>query len=212
MKICSWDFETIKDSSRVDFLPEIKPDKRIVIPAKIEANIAKKKQEQIDKMALNPAFAIPCVFGWHDGNETHSLILEEETPAAEKDLLIKIWKELKKYEQFVTFNGMSYDVPVLLMRSMIHHVQPTVKISRKRYSNQNHCDVRMVFGDWDKFAVGKLPYFSMLLLGKSSKDELSGDQVQEYWDMDLKDDIAKYCEADCQVTFELYDLLSKYYL
>jgi len=212
LKICAFDLETIADKSKINFLPEVKPDKRIVVPAKIEADIAKKKQKQINEMALIPATAMICVFGWHDGKEPHSILLEEETPEAERDLLVNAWKELKKAEHYVTFNGIGYDVPVLLMRSLINRVKPSVKISTKKYVIANHTDIRAVLGNWDTYAKGTLDYYMNLLLGRTSKEELSGDMVQDTWDMGLGADIAKYCEADCQGSFDLYDLMVQYYL
>ena len=212
MKICTFDLETIADKSKIPFLPEVKANGTLKNQAKIDADIEKKQQEQINKMALTPATAMICVFGWHDGKESHSILLEDESPEAERDLLIKAWKELKKAEHFVTFNGIGYDVPVLLMRSLLARVKPSIKISTKKYVIANHTDVRAVLGNWDTYAKGTLDYYMKLLLGRTSKNEMSGDMVQDAWDLGLGADIAKYCEDDCQGSFDLYDLMVQFYL
>ena len=212
MKIIAWDLETIRDTSKISILQEPKPDKRMTDPVKIEKDIAKKMEEAIEIMGLNPATAMICCFGWFDGSKAGSIMLEEESPEAEKALLKKAWDVLKDANQVVTFNGFNFDVPVLLMRSILCRVKPTLTINRKRYTTLNHYDARMVLGNWDTYAKGDLNFYSNLLLGKSAKDEMSGDMVQEYWSMGLKDDIATYCESDCKTTFEIFDLISKYYL
>ena len=212
MKIITFDLETIADKSKIPFLPEVKVNGTLKNQAKIDADIEKKQQEQIDKMGLVPATAMICVFGYHDGKESHSILLEEESAEAERDLLIKAWKVLKEAEHYVSFNGISYDVPVLLMRSLLNRVKPSVKISTKKYVIANHTDVRMILGGWDQYAKGNLDFYSKLLLGRSCKDGMDGSQVQEFWDMKLGKDIAEYCESDVQVTFEIFDIMSQYYL
>jgi len=212
MKICTFDIETIADKSKIPFLPEPVADTRLKDPIKIEADIQKKQNKQIAEMGLNPATAMICVFGWHDGKETHSIVLEEESLEAEKKLLKQVWSKLKGFSHYVSFNGVNFDAPVLMMRSLISRIQPSVKISTKKYTITNHTDIRMILGNWDTYAKGTLDFYSKLLLGKTSKNEMSGDQVQEYWDIGLHADIAKYCEDDCQITFEIYDLMTQYYI
>jgi len=212
MKICTFDLETIADKSKIDLLPEVQTDSRLKDPTKIKTDIAAKRLEQVNKMGLVPATAMICVFGWHDGEKTRSIILDKETPDAEKKLLTLAWAELKKAEHFVTFNGINFDVPVLLMRSLLNRVKPSVRISTKKYVIANHTDIRMILGRWDTYAKGNLDFYSRLLLGKTSKGSFDGSQVQDVWDMNLKDNIAKYCEDDCQMTWEIFDLISQYYI
>lgn len=212
MNICVWDLETIRDKSKINILPEPKPKESIVDPKKIEADIKKKKEKMIAEMALNPATARICCFGWSNSKGPHAMMLEEDTDAAEKKLLKAIWKELGKHDHFVTFNGIGYDVPVLKMRSLLHCIVPSVNVSTKRYVIQNHTDVRMILANWDSYAKGGLDFYCKLLLGKGAKEEWSGDMVQDMWDMGLYDDIAKYCKQDCENTLDLYDLLTQYYL
>ncbi len=139
-------------------------------------------------------------------------MLKDETPQSEKKLLQDAWEVLAEFDHFTTFNGIGFDVPILLMRSAIHRVRPSVTISTKKYSISNHTDSRMVLGNWDKFAKGNLDFYCKLLLGESSKDEFSGDMVQDMFDMQLFEDIGKYCMRDCVLTYKLYDVIVNYYL
>jgi len=211
-RIITFDCETIADKSVVSILPPVEADSRLKDPIKIKADIEKKEADQISKMGLNPTMAKICCFGWHDGKESSSFILGDESPEAEKKLLQDAWEVLAEAEHFVTFNGNTFDVPMLLMRSLINRVRPSVKIHNKKYTIQNHTDVRAVLSNWDQFAKGTLDFYSRLLLGKSGKEDFDGSVVQDMWDMELFEDIGKYCEGDCEHTFKIFELLTQYYL
>lgn len=139
-------------------------------------------------------------------------MLLEETNKSEKHLLEGAWDILAEGDHFVTFNGNTFDVPMLLMRSLVNRVRPAVQISTKKYTIQNHTDVRAVLSNWDQYKPGKLDFYSRLLLGETPKGEFDGSQVQDMWDMELFKDIGKYCEGDCEATYRIYELLIQYYL
>lgn len=213
-KVITWDLETIADKSVVPLLPEVVPKKSLKDPIKIEADIKEKKAYQLAKLGLNPTTAMICCFGWHDSDtgKTNHIILKEETKKAEKKLVQQAWEVLVTGDHFVTFNGIGFDMPMLKMRSLINKVRPAINISTKKYTIQNHTDARMILSNWDNFAKGNLDFYCRLLLGETPKENLSGDQVQDAWDMELYDEIGKYCEADCSYTYKIYDLLVQYYI
>jgi len=211
-KVICFDTETIADKSVIPFLPPVEADSRLKDPVKIKASIEQKETDQLSKLGLNPTTARICCFGWFDGKNSHHYILEDESMEGERKLLQATWDILALGDHFVTFNGNPFDVPMLLMRSLINRVRPAVKISTKKYTIQNHTDVRAVLSNWDAYKPGTLDYYSRLLLGKTPKGEFDGSQVQDMWDMELTDDIAKYCEGDCEATFQIFELLTQFYL
>ena len=211
-KVITWDVETIADKSIIPLLPSVKPNRTLKDPIKIEADIKKKEIEQIAKLGLDPTTARICTFGWFDGKESHHIMLEEESSKAEKKLLQQTWEVLAEGEHFVTFNGIGFDVPFLLMRSLINKVRPAVQISTKKYTITNHTDCRAVLSNWDNFAKGTLDFYSKLLLGRTPKGDFDGSDVQMMFEMGLFEDIANYCMDDCRCTFEIYELLQQYYL
>uniref|UniRef100_A0A6M3K5X5 Putative DNA polymerase n=1 Tax=viral metagenome TaxID=1070528 RepID=A0A6M3K5X5_9ZZZZ len=211
-KVIAFDLETIANKSIIPLLPPVEPAGNLKDPIKIKADIKKKEADRLSKLGLDPTTGRICCFGWHDGKESHHIILAEESDAAEAKLIQGAWEILSEGEHFVTFNGISFDVPFLLMRSLINRVRPSVNVSTKKYTITNHTDCRAVLNNWDNYGKGTLGFFSELLLGKSSKEDLSGDMVQDAWDMELFEDIGKYCEADCEATYQIYELLTQYYL
>lgn len=211
-KVTTFDLETIADKSVIPLLPPVEPDSRLKDPIKIKASIEKKEADRISKLGLDPTTARICCFGWYDENESHHIMLEDETPQAEKKLLQQSWEVLAEGEHFVTFNGIGFDVPMLLMRSLINKVRPAVQISIKKYNITNHTDVKMVLANWDNYKTGKLDFYAKLLLGETPKGEFDGSDVQMMFEMGLYEDIGKYCEGDCVATYKIYELLTKYYL
>jgi len=212
-KTCTFDLETIGDPSIIPHLPPIEPDPRLKNHDKIQANIKMKSEKRIAELALQPTSAMICAFGYcFDDGKTNALVLTEGDRATERKLLLQAWEILSEADQFVTFNGLNFDLPVLLMRSMINKVRPAVKIDRKRYSTVNHCDIRMVLGNWDNFAKGNLDFYSRVLLGKAGKDDIDGSMVGEMFTMELFDEISQYCQDDVRITHNLYQLMKKFYL
>lgn len=212
-KTIVFDLETISDPSIIPHLPPIEADTRLKDPVKIQANIKMKSEKRIAELALRPTSAMICCFGYcFDDGDPKALMLTKADRETERKLLLQAWEILSHADQFVTFNGLGFDLPVLLMRSMMNKVRPAVKIDRRRYSVENHCDIRMVLGNWDSFAKGNLDFYSRVLLGKAGKDDIDGSMVGEMFEMELFDEISEYCQDDVKVTWELYQLLTKYYL
>ncbi|PIT89454.1 MAG: hypothetical protein COU27_00240, partial [Candidatus Levybacteria bacterium CG10_big_fil_rev_8_21_14_0_10_36_7] len=49
-------------------------------------------------------------------------------PKTEKEMLESFWQGVKNYKEFVSFNGRSFDVPFLLLRSAINKVKPSINL------------------------------------------------------------------------------------
>jgi len=49
-------------------------------------------------------------------------------PKTEKEMLALFWAGAKNYGELVSFNGRSFDVPFLLVRSAVHKIKPTINL------------------------------------------------------------------------------------
>src|SRR3989344_4527629 len=57
--------------------------------------------------------------------------------AGEAEMLAAFWQGATQYDEFITFNGRSFDVPFLNIRSAVHRLRPTKDLMSNRYmSNQ----------------------------------------------------------------------------
>ena len=92
------DIETIPDLSMVDFLPDVKPDKRLTDACKIAKDIEIKKQEQISKMSLNPIFAKVICISMYNPSEEHILMGDEGK------IIKDFWDILGKHGNIFTYN------------------------------------------------------------------------------------------------------------
>lgn len=206
-KVIAFDLETIANKALVKDLPEIKPNGRLKDPAKIKADIEEKTKKQIADMGKSPLYNIICCAGWVDYNgDSGAFLLEDETPEAEKDLLIKFWEKLSGYDHFVGFNSRSFDLRCMLLHGMKHVIRPGVNIDKGRYNRGNHTDLRQVLAGEDRFAPGKLDSFARIYIETKKTEGIDGGMVQDYWDMGLHNDIMVYCIDDCVLTMGLFGL------
>lgn len=129
----------------------------------------------------------------------------------EKELLEKFWQLSERYTHFVTYNGRTFDIPYLMIRSAIHGLKPTKDLMRNRYltnqaGNAWHIDL------FDQFRFyGSLNGFGSLHLAcrafgiKTPKDGLiDGSKVSEYFHAGRYQEIAEYNARDLFATSELY--------
>lgn len=132
---------------------------------------------------------------------------------SEKEMLEKFWEGAKKYRQFVSFNGRSFDVPFMMIRSAILGVRPTLNLMGNRYDKYNiHVDLL----DQLSFlgAVRKKPNLHLAARAfgiKSPKEEgITGEDVGRLYKEGRFLDIAKYNVGDLRATRELYLAWEKY--
>jgi len=206
----AFDLETIGNKKMIPMLPEVKPKKNLTNPVKIQEDIEEKKQKQLDTLGLNPWTNLICTFGWCDGKNSGHLILEDED--SEKKLVYEIWDLLRRFDHFVTFNGIGFDVPVLNAHSLIHRIRTACKINIRKYQIGNHTDLRMVLTNWDSFGSGTFDFFLKLLLGGGKAAGIDGSLVQSYWDAGKSEEIGQYGERDAVDTYALFEVVNKYYI
>jgi len=212
MKSVIFDIETIANPAAIPLLPPIEVDKRLKDPVKIEAQKAEKAIKQIETMGLDKTTCLICCITTLDveTDEIKSVELNPDT-LDEKELIENFWEIVHPYSRFITFNGNGFDIPVLTFRSMVNNVQPSVKISTKRYQIGNHVDVRALLGDWDTRAKGTLDYYSKIILGESKADNMDGSFVQSMFDVGAYDEIREYNQAECKSLKAIYQRMFGYY-
>ncbi len=170
----------------------------------INFDISKQKKDQIKKMGLDPMLNMICCAGYCSDDGPGSIMLADETAESESRLIEKFWVVASQYDHFVTFNGRPFDFRCLHLHGTKHNIMPSINIDKGKYNRGNHTDLRQVFYGSDTFAKGKLEFIAQHFLGRGKTEGIDGAMVQDYWDIGLHDDIEKYCEEDCQITYDLY--------
>ena len=136
---------------------------------------------------------------------------------SERDMLAKFWELAEHYDEFVSFNGRSFDVPFLMIRSAILGVRPSVDLMSNRYlSSQRFGAKHIDLLDQLSFygAVrrkGNLHLWSRAFGIKSPKEGgVTGEDVGQLFREKKFLDIAKYNVGDLRATLALYNYWDKY--
>ncbi|MDD2730643.1 MAG: ribonuclease H-like domain-containing protein [Candidatus Portnoybacteria bacterium] len=132
-------------------------------------------------------------------------------PVTEKEILQKFWQEIRNYDQFVTFNGRSFDCPYILLRSAALRVRPTTNLMPNRYDARTHVDLLDQLTFYGAFRKFSLDFYCKSFGLKNAKTEgMSGDKVQDFFKQKKFKEIASYCADDVRATAELFALWENY--
>ena len=139
-------------------------------------------------------------------------------PMTEKEMLENFWNGVKSYQEFISFNGRSFDVPFLMVRSAIHGIRPSKDLMSNRYLNSQKFDAKHIdLLDQLSFygAVrrkGSLHLWSRAFGITSPKAQgITGDNVGQLFKDGKFLDIAKYNVGDLVATKALYEYWQKYF-
>lgn len=135
----------------------------------------------------------------------------------EKEMLENFWSGAAQYQEFVSFNGRSFDVPFLAVRSAIHNIRPSKDLMSNRYLNSQkinnlHIDLLDQLNFYGAVrSKGSLHLWSRAFGVKSPKTEgVTGDDVGRLFKEKRYVDIAKYNVGDLRATKELFEYWEKY--
>ena len=136
----------------------------------------------------------------------------------EKEMLQKFWELANRYDTFITFNGRTFDIPFLMVRSAIHAIRPTKDLMQGRYpwQQRNNSAVHVDLFDVLTFygatrRKGGLHLWSRAFGIESPKaGGVSGDDVGPLFKKKKFLEIAKYNVGDLRATRELYGKWEEY--
>jgi uncharacterized protein YprB with RNaseH-like and TPR domain len=140
-------------------------------------------------------------------HEAGEYVLKPRTEAA---MLRDFWEGAKLYDTFVTFNGRGFDVPFILLRSLVLGITPTRDLMEGRYLSQQRETRHIDLQDQLSF-YGALPRKHSLHLFcracgiESPKQDISGDDVAALFATGKYQNIARYNAQDVRATTELYE-------
>ncbi len=132
--------------------------------------------------------------------------------SSEKELVQGVFQYLSTLKaRLVSFNGRSFDLPVLKYRAMHYGVQAKWVYQsgdkwnsyNSRYSHDWHCDLLDVLSDYGVSAKIKISEICALL-GLPGKIDVDGSQVAELYSQNKIEEIREYCELDVVNTYLIY--------
>lgn len=125
----------------------------------------------------------------------------------EAALLTRLATILAKVDRIVTFNGSSFDIPVLLLRSMAHGISSPILLAAHqeyRYKPSLNYDLREQFTSFGRFRDGSLRAFCLGLGIDDPKAESGGAHVAEMVARGDVNSLITYCRGDVRATASLY--------
>ena len=175
-------------------------------PSKLQTKeeIAEWREEQYRRTALDGTYGrifCVCLLELDDKNQPGkaNLIYGDNEMA----LLGSFWQIMGEHQRpyFVTHNGLSFDLPFIWKRSVIHCVKPTIRFNLAKYRTDSVFDTMAVWANWERQGI-KLDALAQVL-GVPGKTN-SGAEVFQMWEEGKHDDIAEYCLRDTYVTYLCY--------
>jgi uncharacterized protein YprB with RNaseH-like and TPR domain len=136
---------------------------------------------------------------------------------SEKEMLEAFWQGVKGYQEVISFNGRSFDVPFMLIRSAVHRVRASVDLMAKRYLDRStqaiqHIDLIDQLSFYGAVRRrGSLHLYCRAFGIRSPKaNGITGDQVASLYKDKKYQEIAEYNSWDLIATAELYKVWQEY--
>lgn len=138
-------------------------------------------------------------------------------PCVEKEMLENFWKGAEKYNEFITFNGRSFDAPFLAVRSAVHKIKATKDLMSNRYLNSQkfgatHIDLfdQLTFYGASRRKGGLHLWCRAFGITSPKAQGVTGDDVAQLFKEKKYKEIARYNVGDLTATKELYDYWKNY--
>jgi len=212
IKYCCIDCETIPNSTLPKGVkPEFDPD--IV---KTGAMGSEKAQEKIDKakvefdetldkkMSLDPDLCEVVCFAFRTIDDAWTY--GHNQPCLVCDAWDVIKKQYLDHIPLVSFNGIGFDLPVLLHAALKHNIPVSPQMYSdltRKYSTRYHIDLLQWFSSWDKTRYKSLDFYLKLFnIGQKSGD---GSEIYGWWRAGEYEKIRFHCEEDVRLTAKLFE-------
>lgn len=212
--ICTFDCESIPDSKLLRKLYEFEgSDEEVSI-----------KAGDLQKEKTNSSF-LPVIF--HKVVAISAVISDDfgkfdrvnSIPGDDEETLIRSFLGFidKKNPKLISFNGRSFDIPMLLVRALQYNISipayfdtknPALNKTkwenyRSRYSDVFHIDLMDSISEFGAVRGLKLDELCVMA-GLPGKFDVHGDQVMELFYKNEQEKIREYCESDVLNTFWLF--------
>ncbi|MFC1663282.1 ribonuclease H-like domain-containing protein [Patescibacteria group bacterium] len=182
--------------------------KRKIIEKDIEARTSLKRlkpdnrEDLFRKTALDGNYGRILCIGYikKPGNKKADIIAGEES-----EILAKFWELAKDINLFIGHNVIDFDLKFIYKRSIILGIKPTQWLPFARYRNNPIFDTMYEWEKWTYGAKIKLDELAKVLGLPTSKQDIDGSQVYDYFLKGKTDMIYNYCKADVELTQAIYN-------
>ena len=154
---------------------------------------------------------------YYEAPESDGVEMEEEgivfRSGSEDEILEMFWKDIERYNLWVTFNGKSFDIPFLMQRSIIQGIKPSKNLDTARFRVKPHCDLMEVLSFFGATRPYNLSFWCRTMgIADPKVDGVDGSAIGSLYQDGRHLDIARYCLRDVSATAELFLLVEERYL
>ncbi|HZS34100.1 MAG TPA: ribonuclease H-like domain-containing protein [Methylomirabilota bacterium] len=175
-------------------------------------------RRELDRyMALRPEFGhVVCIGMGHDGRgrgELETKGLTARSVGEERVILEGFWEVVRHGRdwRFVTYNGLAFDLPYLLRRSIYLGVPPSAGLPLRPYAPDGHFDVMRMLSNWERAEVVRLDVVAELLGLQKWPPGMEGSQVLGLWRAGRFEEIEAYCLGDVRLAYEIFLRVEPYF-
>lgn len=197
--------ETVPDETALPLLAEPMPRKGTKDEAKIAAQIEAKREAQLASMSLDPyACGIACV-AWTTHEDEGAINCMSLDGFNESYLIKMVAKDLFDHRPVLTFNGRTFDIPVLATRARLLGMNwPDLDL--RRFGSTDVVDIyeRLTFGD--TLSNGVIPrklHDMAARFGIDVQDDVRGHQIGALVAAGEWEKVRHHCANNVRLTVEL---------
>ena len=125
-------------------------------------------------------------------------------PMSEPELLRAFWQLARHADLVVSYNGRGFDIPFLIMRSLIHGIPASVDLVGKPYDLRPHLDLFKALYPGRALGPASLDVVCWALGITSPKGVMDGSMVAPTYAMGDIETIAEYNRGDVRATTAVY--------
>lgn len=169
-------------------------------------------------MTLRPEFGhVVCIGLGHDARGRGDLEVKALTAHRVEDeraILGGFWdlvRGRREDRRFVTYNGLAFDLPFLLRRSIYLGVAPTTGLPTRPFALESHFDVMRALANWERADAVRLEIVAELLGLAKSPPGMDGSQVLGLWRAGRVEEIEAYCLGDVRLVYEIFLRIEPYF-
>ena len=201
------DLETVAIADAGSFVEPVSAPANYKDPEKIAAYIAEAEQAQREKAALYPWTARVIALGWCEAPGDAVSVSVANNDAIERTMIRELGERIEErgyIHPLVTFNGLGFDLPVLMARARLLGVSfPTLDISRFR---SPHPDLMKILTFDGAIPSRSLKWYARRF-GLDVSDAFVGKEIAQLYEDGNWDAIAAHCYSDVDLTRQLAERL-----
>ncbi len=215
VKYLIFDIETVGDG---DLIRKVRYPEEDLTPREAVHRYRRQLLEETGKDVLPLTFVLPVSVAIAKVAADYrllELIVLDSPEFRPQEIVRRFWQGWQHYQRptLVTFNGRSYDVPVmevsafrfgLSLPAWFNVDSRAFEQSRNRYNHDAHLDLQELLTNFGSFRIHGGLNLLANLIDKPGKSGIDGSQVQDLYHEGHVDQINDYCRCDVLDTYFVF--------